>query len=140
MKLKPKIIWRFVILALLSSCLTERNNSIEGNWAAIDDFNNYSELYIKNGTIRVYEENVGYINPQMYTVKFDSLKTNIHNYKIIIHNSDSIEFRSEDFNLYLSRISQGFLLSEFTEDSLEQKYKEDFYDRLYKRKGVKKLR
>ena len=62
--------------------------------------------------------------------------TNILNYKIIMVNRDSLVLESEYTILYLKRINEGFKLSDFTNENFEDTYTNNFYDRMYKRKGI----
>jgi hypothetical protein len=120
-------------LFLFGSC--SNNNSIHGNWSAISSQGDYSELYITNNKIRIFTEVGGIIPSQSYETSDDSLKTNILSYKINWIKSDSLILNTGTFHLNLKRIKEGFKLSDYTNKSQEEKYKDDFYKRMYNAKG-----
>lgn len=134
MELQLKKILAALLLIGLLAC--SYSNKIEGNWGALDEKNNYSELFFETNDIRVYSEIGGIIPPLTYFIKGDSLLTNILNYKITMVNHDSLVLESEYSILYLKRINEGFRLSDFTNENLENTYTNNFYDRMYKRKGI----
>ncbi len=134
MELQLKKILTVVLLIGLLAC--SNSNKIEGNWGALDEKNNYSELFFETKYLRVYSDIGGIITPLTYFVNGDSLLTNILNYKIIMVNRDSLVLESEYTILYLKRINEGFKLSDFTNENFEDTYTNNFYDRMYKRKGI----
>lgn len=135
MELQLKKIFSIFLFIILLSC--SKKYDFNGNWGIMDEMNYYSEMEIKMNSIRVYSEIAGYIPSLTYSIKGDSLFTNILNYKIIEINRDSIILDSEKSSLYLKRIKKGFKLSDFTNQDHEDKYRDSFYDRMYKRKGIK---
>ena len=134
MELQLKIrLGLMLIIILLASC--QGKNDIEGNWGAIDCQKAYAELFIKDGRIKIFHEATGFINPQTYTIKDDSLITNVLSYKIEFITPDSLNLTSGTFSLYLKRLNEGFLLSDLTGDK-EQEFTEKFRNRMFKRKGI----
>lgn len=134
MELQLKNTLQFVLLVVVLSC--SKINNVEGNWGALDEKNNYSELFFETEYIRVYSEIGGIISPLTYFVENDSLFTNILNYKIIKLNRDSLILESESTILNLKRIKKGFKLSDYTNENLEDKFKDAFYIRMFNRKGL----
>jgi len=135
MELRLKRILPIVFLIALLSC--SKVHTIKGNWGAIDEKNNYSELFIETETIRVYSDIAGIISPLTFFVESDSLFTNILNYSIINVNRDSIILESKHSTLHLKRINKGIKLSDYTNENLKDDFLNDFYTRMYKRKGIK---
>ncbi len=123
-----------VLLFLIIAC--NNGQKIEGNWSVIDSSDNYSELYFDNGQMRIFTEIAGSIGSQKYILKRDSLVTTNLNYKMNWINQDSLVLSSHHSILYLKRINSGFKLSDYTNENLEQKFTDSFYDRMYKRKGI----
>lgn len=123
-----------VLLFLLIACTNGQN--IDGDWSVLSSEGDYSELLFGNEKMRIYSDIGGYIGFRNTSTKQDSLLTNSLNYKMNWVNKDSLILSSHLSTLYLARIKSGFKLSDFTNESLEQKFIDNFYDRMYLRKGI----
>ncbi len=122
------------VLFLILACSNPKN--IEGNWEALDNQNEYSEVYFEEGNMRIFTDIAGFIPNQKYTINEDSLVTNILSYHIKWINLDSVILSSNTTTFYLKRIKSGVKLSDYTDEQEEDVYRNDFYNRMKKRKEM----
>lgn len=122
------------LLLTLMACSKE--DYIKGDWQAVDEKKNYSELFIKTGIIRICSDAAGIIPPISYYIEDDSLFSSNLNYQIIKVNNDSLVLKSIQSTLYLRRIENGVKLSDFTDKNVEDAYRISFNERMYGRKGI----
>jgi len=134
-----KIVVGIFILIIFNSC--SQKHELSGDWGAIDSYGSYSELYFSDSTIEIYDELAGTLASQTYSIKDDSLVTNILSYRIDWINPDSLLLLSDSFSLNLKRIKTGFKLSDYRNEKQEDSYIKSFYKRLNtdKRNGVNQV-
>mgnify|MGYP000722409596 CR=1 FL=1 len=128
----------FIGIILLISFSCSLSPSFNGDWSAMDEMNNYSELNIGKKQIRIYSEIGGMISPQIYFVHGDSLFTNILNYRMDWITKDSLVLKSDKQTFYLKRINKGFKLGQFSGEKDENDYLNSFYRRMNEFKKVEK--
>ena len=132
MQLLKQSLYKLVLVSAFYSCSDK--NSIEGDWGAIDRNGNYSELYIAQNQIHIYDEAGGQISPQNYYLTKDSLCTMVLQYRMKWVNQNSVELSSKLFSLQLMRITHGVRLSRSLDKLDENGFLKDFYKRMKQRK------
>lgn len=125
-----------VLFFLAAFCSCTVNRTIRGDWGVLDPNGSYSELCFSDSAIEIYDELAGSIASQTYSIKDDSLVTNILGYRMKWINPDSLHLVSGSFILRLKRIKTGFKLSEYTSEKLEDTYIHSFYNRMHELKGT----
>ena len=106
-----KILLIFLSCCFLYSCHyseieNDINDDLVGNWAFIDTNGKYSEMYIKSGSLSIYnEEFCNSLGIMKYSIRNDSLNFKGLSYSIEFRSCSKLILRTQENKLLMDRIT-----------------------------------